>query len=116
MDYKLNINGSIADMTWEKADTILNNVYLSLMVKRGTFFQNPDFGMRSLARAKNTKNVEVLAKEYCLEALQWIKDSKKATKIDVFAQRDSLNRMKVLIEVVQADGRQVNFETFLEVV
>jgi len=70
-------------------------------------------------RAKNTANTELLAKEYCKEALQWLIDTGKARKIEIFTERDVLqdmHRLKLLVQVTQADGRQVEFETFLEVV
>lgn len=121
MDYKIEISGVTADMTFEKADSILNNIYLSLMIRRGSFFQNPDFGARLhlLQRAKNTANTELLAKEYCKEALQWLFDTGKAEKIEVFTERDitqDLHRLKLLIRVTQADGQQVSYATFLEVI
>jgi hypothetical protein len=37
----------------------------------------------------------------------------------VYSQRDrtqDLHRLKLLVEVTQADGRQVSFDTFVEVV
>ncbi|MDY6789674.1 MAG: phage GP46 family protein [Thermodesulfobacteriota bacterium] len=121
MDYKLTIEGIEADMTWEKADTILNNIWLSLMVPRGAFFQNPDFGSRLhlLQRAKNTESTADLAREYCLEALQWLKNAGRADRIDVYTQTDKsqdIKRLKLLVEAVQSDGRKVTFGTFLEVV
>ena len=99
----------------------MNNIYLSLIVRRGSFFQNTDFGSRLhlLKRAKNTEKTAALAEEYCKEALQWLIDTGRATKINVYTQRDrlqDLNRLKLLAEVTQADGRQVSFETFVEVI
>jgi phage gp46-like protein len=121
MDYKLTIDGIDADMTWEKADTILNNIYLSIMIPRGSFFQNTDFGSRLhlLQRGKNTENTASLAREYALEAVSWLKDAGRAEKIDVYTQIDKsqdMHRLGLLVEAFQADGRQVTFETFLEVV
>ena len=121
MDYKLTIDGIEADMTWEKADTILNNIYLSLEVPRGSFFQDKDFGSRLhlLQRAKNTENTATLAREYALEATQWIKDAGRANSIAAYTEIDKsqdISRLKLLVEAEQADGRKVTFETFLEVV
>lgn len=123
MDFKINIEQGtgLGAMTFEKADDIMNNVYLSLMVRRGSFFQNTDFGSRLhlLKRAKNTERTAALAEEYCKEALQWLLNIGRATKINVYTQRDrlqDLNRLKLLIEVTQADGRQLSFQTFTEVV
>jgi phage gp46-like protein len=121
MDFKIYTEDAIGKMTFEKADNILNNVFLSLMVEKGSFFQNPDFGSRLhlLKRAKNTEKTAALAEEYCKEALQWLIDTGRAKKIDVYSERErlqDLNRLKLLVEVTQSDGRQVRFETFVEVV
>ena len=121
MDYKLTIDGIEADMTWEKADSILNNLFLSLMIPRGAFFLDKEFGSRLhlLKRAKNTENTAALTREYALEATQWIKDAGRANSIAAYTQIDKsqdTDRLKLLVEAVQADGRKVTFETFLEVI
>lgn len=121
MDFKIYTEDTVGQMTFDKADNIFNNVFLSLMIEKGSFFQNPDFGSRLhlLKRAKNTEKTAALAEEYCKEALQWLIDTGRAKKIEVFTQRDrlqDLNRLKLLIEVTQSDGKPVSFETFVEVV
>ena len=123
MDFRINIEQGtgLGAMTFEKADTILNNIYLSLIVRKGSFFQNTDFGSRLhlLKRAKNTEKTAALAEEYCKEALQWLLNIGRATKINVYSERDrlqDLNRLKLLIEVTQSDGRQISFETFAEII
>jgi phage gp46-like protein len=91
------------------------------MWRRGSGDQNPDFGERHklLQSAKNTEKTAALAEEYCKEALRWLMDTGRATRIDVHTQRDrtqDLHRLKFIVEVTQADGRQVTFERFVEVV
>jgi len=114
-------DATVGKMTFDAAGDIMNNVYLSLVVKRGSWFQNPDFGSRLhlLQRAKNTEKTAALAEEYCREALQWLIDTGRATHIDVRTERDrsqDLHRLKLLVEVTQADGRTVSFDRFVEVV
>ncbi len=122
MDFKiLTDEDAMGQMTFDPAEDIMNNVFLSLMVKRGSWFQNPEFGSRLhlLQRAKNTEKTAALAEEYCKEALRWLIDTGRATRIDVHTQRDrtqDLHRLKFIVEVTQADGRQVTFERFVEVV
>jgi len=122
MDFKiLTDEDAMGQMTFDPAEDIMNNVFLSLMVKRGSWFQNPDFGSRLhlLQRAKNTEKTAALAEEYCKEALRWLIDTGRATRIDVHTQRDrsqDLHRLKFIVEVTEADGRQVTFERFVEVV
>ncbi|MBP7529229.1 MAG: phage GP46 family protein [Syntrophorhabdaceae bacterium] len=122
MDFKiLTDEDAMGQMTFDPAEDIMNNVFLSLMVKRGSWFQNPEFGSRLhlLQRAKNTEKTAALAEEYCKEALRWLIDTGRATRIDVHTQRDrthDLHRLKFIVEVTEANGRQVTFERFVEVV
>ncbi len=124
MDFAIDIatdGSAIGEMTFDQVTNIMNNVYLSLMVRRGAFFQNPTFGSRlhELAREKNTEHTASMVREYCKEALQWLIDCGRATKVDVYTERDpseDLHRIKFLVEVTQADGRKVSFEQFVEVI
>ncbi|MCX5828768.1 MAG: phage GP46 family protein [Deltaproteobacteria bacterium] len=123
MDFALDIvdRNSLAGMTFEKATTIMNNIYLSLTIEQGSFFADTTFGSRLhlLRRAKNTETTARLAVDYCREALQWLLDTKKAIAIDVFAQRDrtqDIHRLKLLIEVTPISGPIVPFTTFIDVV
>jgi phage gp46-like protein len=123
MDFALEINNQtgMAAMTFDKAETIMNNVWLSLTVKKGSFFADTEFVSRLhlLQRYKNTDSTVRLAEDYCKEALQWLLDSGKAKKVEAFAQRDrtqNLNRLKLLVEVTPVNGPVVSFETFISVV
>jgi phage gp46-like protein len=124
MDFAITIEDrtGLGSMTFEKATTLMNNVYLSLMVQQGSFFANTKFGSRLylLRRAKNTDTTKRLAIDYCKEALQWLINSGKAIAIDVYAERDrtqDLHRLKLLIEVTPYTGAEpVAFSTFIEVV
>ena len=109
-------------MTFEKATTIMNNIYMSLKVKRGSFFADPLFGSRLhlLQRAKNTHRTAQLAVGYCKEALQWMIDTGKAKSVEVYVQRDrtqDLHRLYLLVKVVPANSDQpVEFSIFIEVI
>lgn len=123
MDYAITIDSAtgMGQMIFDKSETILNNLFLSLTVRRGSFFQNPDFGSRLhlLHRAKNTPRTEALAVEYCKEALQWLIDAGRLSKIDIYTEIDktqNIDRLKMLIEATKAEGDQVSFTTFVEVV
>ena len=121
IDFAIVTDGITGQMTFDPASTIMNNIWLSLVIKKGSFFQNPDFGSRLhlLRRMKNTEKTAALAVDYCREALQWLLDTDRATSMDISYQRDVLetpNRLKVLISVTQANGQAVPFTYFVEVV
>lgn len=108
----------IGQMTFTPATDISNNVYLSLKIRRGSFFFNPEFGLRQRVRMKNTEQNAALLREDVRDALQWLLDVGKATKIEVISELDEtdLYRLNMLIAVTQADGRIVPFKHFTEVV
>jgi len=123
MDFAINIDNQTGtgQMTFEKATTIMNNIYLSLMIRRGSFFADPAFGSRLhlLEREKNTDRTAQLAVGYAKEALQWLIDTGKATAVDVYAERDktqNINRLKLLVEVTQKNGERVPYSTFIKVI
>ncbi|MCE5274872.1 MAG: phage GP46 family protein [Deltaproteobacteria bacterium] len=121
MDFSIDTATGRGEMTFEQATDIMNNIYLSLTVQRGSFFARPGFGSRLhlLRREKNTDQAAALAKDYCREALQWLIDCGRAREIAVDVERDpdeDPHRLKVRIQVTQADLSPVTFETYQEVV
>jgi phage gp46-like protein len=119
MDFAITLQNGHPAMGFDQAATIFNNVYLSLTVRRGAFFQNPGFGSRLHLLKKNTLRAAALAEEYAKEALQWLLDTGKAASITIAARRDAdqdLHRLTLWVEVAQKDGQVVVFEHFVEVV
>ncbi|KJS29553.1 MAG: hypothetical protein VR64_20600 [Desulfatitalea sp. BRH_c12] len=118
MDFAIAYNAFAADMSWRPVASIENNVWLSLNIRRGSFFAAPDFGLRPLPK-KNTARTARLVEAYVREALQWLIAIGRATAIDVTAERDPIahpNRMLLRGSVTAADGRRVPFERFVEVI
>lgn len=120
-DFTLYIESGIAQMSFEISGSIMNNIYLSLMVRKESFFPNRDFGSRlhTLLRKGNTERTAATAVEYCKEALQWIIDIGRVIKFDISTQIEKLqdlHRLKLSIKAYETNGRVVTFETFMEVV
>lgn len=117
MDFKINTNKGLGEMTFDKAEDIMNNIFLSLMIQRGSWWFNPEFGSRLhlLKRQKLTDRTEAMAKEYCKEALQWLIDMGRAKQVEISTQRET-DRLKVLVEVTQVNDKKASFETFVRVV
>lgn len=124
MDFSITINNQtgVGEMTFEKVTTLMNNIYLSLTARKGSFFADTSFGSRLhlLQRSKNTEATARLAIDYCKEALQWMIDAGKISKVEVYAQRDhtqDLHRIKLLVDVFPVNSNElVSFTTFVEVV
>jgi phage gp46-like protein len=85
--------------TLNNADTLLNAVLLSLHIKRGSFFLNPDFGSR-LHELKSTSSPDVaLAKQYALESLEWLITVKKITTLDIIVTPGRNGRLHFKITI-----------------
>lgn len=121
MDYTIITSRAGADMTWEPAGDIMNNIWLSLHIQRGAFFACPWLGSRLhlLRREKVVPRTVRLAQKYAEQALQWIIDLGRAKSITVLTEADKgthTGRVLLHVEAVQADGRKVTFSDFVEVV
>lgn len=116
MDFAIQTDGATADLAWESATNISNNVWLSLMVEKGSFFARPGFGsrLRELSREKNTGRARALAAQYAKEALQWLIDLGRATHIEAVAEHAERG-VNLEVAVTQADGQMVTYNTFVEV-
>lgn len=117
MDFAIEMKDGLPEMTFSKAGDCMNNLYLSLAIRRGSFFARPEFGLRELPQKGTDQNI-ALIREYHDEALRWMVRAGKLSSLAVEAWRDPIDRHRVniLVEAVQADGRKITYETFQEVV
>lgn len=119
MDFQLICdNSGVIDQTFDKAGDILNNIVISLSIKKGSWWQDPQFGLVDRPRLKNTPATARLIRQDVEQALQWIIDAGRATHIAVATWRDDSDRhrLNILVTATQADGRVVTYTTFKEVV
>ena len=103
MDFKKVINGSVIDFSFESGDiattdgleeSILNSLYTDARAegKNGWWGDAYNSGqpmgskLWTLKNAKATLETKNLAKQYCLEALQWLLDEKIVDKLTVSTQ------------------------------
>ena len=123
-DFVLNIDSAMGTADMEmvvSGDSFINNIYLSLMVDRGTFFQDTGFGSRLylLKRAKSVAANAKLAKDYCEEALAWMIESGRAKAFEIETEIEKLvssDRLKIWILATRSNGQTVEFTTFTEIV
>jgi phage gp46-like protein len=105
-------------MTWTGGDPLLTNVILSLEIPKGAFFADTSFGLRRRTRMKLNERTARLVKGDVEEALKWLLDNGRARAIEVVTEIDTEEhtRLKALISVTAANGRQLSYEKFVEVV
>ncbi|TAN61357.1 hypothetical protein EPN18_06815 [bacterium] len=96
---------------------IMNNIYLSLAVRKGAWPFAPKFGskLHLLQRSKATAHTAAVAKEYCDEALKWILDDGRADSINVVTELDR-NSNRLNLHVTAAwNGKKITYDSFVEV-
>lgn len=105
------INPTSGDLTGQRIDTLGNAVYLRLTTPLGSYWADPDLGSRlhELARAKDLARIGRLAQQYAQDALQPLLDDGRATSITVTYEQPGTGWVRLLVEVVQADGRRETF-------
>ena len=120
MDFKLAFNGQSGtiDQTFDPSADILNNIIISLGIKKGSWWNDPNFGLTDRPRLKNTAASARLIKQDVEQALQWIIDAARAKSIQIETWRDDNDRyrLNILITAIQADGQIITYNTFKEVI
>lgn len=96
----------------DPARGLANAVYLRLMTPLGGWWADPTLGSRlhELQREKDVQRVELLAKQYSDQALKPILDDGRARSITISVQRNHDGRLRLLIEVVDAGGKEFVFD------
>ena len=123
-DYQ--INYETGDLIYAGGDLavrsdILNEIYLSLKIRLGSWYGNPARGSQLYTLKKmivgGPDDTATRAKEMCQNALQWIVDAGRATSIDVETSVDPervLSRLNIQITAYQ-NGQPLVYEFFKEV-
>jgi phage gp46-like protein len=117
MDFKVNLTHGFGHMVFEKNTDIGTDLYFSLMIKKGSWFANPDFGCELYKLKKVTDGNLLLAKQYVLSALDWLKTTGRAKSIKADVKKDlfKTNQIDIIIEVEQANGVKLFYEMFDDV-
>lgn len=116
MGYKVIMNQGHPELTWEQETTILTDMVLSILVPRGAFFHDPNFGLPELPKKLTPENIPLVRQRF-QEALQWLINTGKAKSIDIIAEQDEdwPNRVNIAARAVQSNDQLVTYETFVEV-
>jgi phage gp46-like protein len=117
MDFTITPTSGLGSLTLEKATDIRSDIYNSLNIKKGSFFQNRNFGNDMFRIKKVTAQNLNLAKQYIQEALAWLLQVGRAKTIDVIVEADSadINRINVKVTATQPDGLIVTYSEWVYV-
>jgi phage gp46-like protein len=113
--------GGMADVEFSYADSLYNNIWLSIMTPRGARFNDKKFGSRMyLLKQKFKRNERALnfAKMYSEESLKWIIDIGRILSATVTPSYDAavLNRINLNIDVIRSNLQPVTYTMWYDVV
>lgn len=115
MDFALQNNDGIVSMSYDAVNDIRNNIILSLLVKKGSFFLDLNFGSRLHEITSATPSDLNLIKSYCSEALSWMVTIKKVKSFDITAILASVGKIEIVTIAHLNDGTRVTYSTFLRI-
>lgn len=105
------------DLARDPSNGLVNAAYLRLMTPLGQWFGDATLGSRlhELAREKDLPRVEQLARQYAQQALQPLLQDGRAQRIDVRTSRQGDGRLRLAIELVDANGVTSAFDVLVKV-
>jgi phage gp46-like protein len=118
-DFLLEFGGGRADIGFEFADSLKNNVWLSIHIKRSELFWAPWFGSRLHEITKITTQSLLMAEAYVRDCLRWLIEMERIeTIVSVTAQRDAYiyNRIVFVVSLKKKDEITLEYEIFYSVV
>jgi hypothetical protein len=116
MNFGLEIdeNGT-GKLTWEKKKSNLDNAYYSVKVPKGSMVSDPDFGLDLKGTEKAVEGILNIIKQRYEQALSWMIDARKASKITVETSFLNKGSVKVLINIIDIEGVPMQFTDFVPV-
>ncbi len=105
-DYALESTENGLEFGFGMADSLRNNLMLSLLVRRGSLFSATWFGSRLHVIEHVTPQDMELARDYCMEALRWLIQTGRIVSADIQVEQDlsDRNRMNILVTATKPTG------------
>lgn len=92
--------------------TIQSAMISSVATRLGSFLFRPEFGSAHHDADKISDDTLELLKSQLTRSLNWLIEIGRATSITVEAVQTDLNRVKVDLSAIQADGVEISFSVF----
>ncbi|MBN1130289.1 MAG: phage GP46 family protein [Chitinispirillaceae bacterium] len=99
-------------------DDCRNNLILSVVVARESFFANTSFGSGHARLKKKTSDIAAEIERHIVDATKWIVQAGRCIDITVSAEEDRAEPNRINIQVVarKSNGDTVPFTTFVRVI
>lgn len=120
-DYELAV-GAGSSLQRDPANGLANAAYLRLMTPLGSWFAAPTVGSRlhELQREKDLARVELLARQYALDALKPLLQDGRAASLEVETERQKdgsgAGRLALVVRLRDAQGSASVFKVYVKVV
>lgn len=114
MDFLLETDNGHVVMSFNSVNDVRNNIILSLIVKRGSFFVDPNFGSQLHVLKNNSPESCNLAESYCKDAVKWMIKIGKLIQFDVSATPFK-NGIQLNCSAILPDRNIVNYDHFVRI-
>lgn len=118
--YYVSLNDPTAPLLTDQAGSdLVNLIFFSLAIRKGSWFQNPELGSRLhlLRKEKCLPRTEQLLKDYVAEALQWLLDTGRIVSFETVTVRvPASGRINYTVSVIGSDREPVTYSNFVRVV
>ena len=113
LDYSV-VNGALVR---DVSGGLLNAIVIRILTPLGSYWYDSTIGSKLylLRRAKDIVGIDLIAKEYVLQALQALIDDGRATAVDVVTSLPYSGWLTMLVTVTSATGQRVTFEHPIQV-
>lgn len=120
MNFSVDSTSGIGYQTWTLATDIRTNIWYSLNIDYGRFWQQPTFGNKLYLIKKLSDSNVLLARQYVEEALAWLIQVGRATSISVTCARSAdprtPGRLDIEVKATQPDGLIISYTQWYNVI
>jgi hypothetical protein len=105
----------LGNLNLTSSSDLKTNIWLSLNVKKGSLFQDPNFGLEPIT--KITASNILKFQQNIVSALKWLVLAGSATATNVLVEQDltDMTRLDVKVSVTQANGYITNYQQYFAV-
>lgn len=112
---------NLGDVEFNSGDTLFNKIYISTKTKKGSRYEDKNFGSEFHKLEKSGKVTEEtiqLSEQYAEACTKWIVDNRYAQKITVKASENSvaLGRIDLRWDVIKPNGKPKTYNTWYNVI
>jgi len=113
-------SNNLPDIEFGLSDSLYNNIWISIHMRRGSMINEPGFGSRlhELKNAKPTAGTVNKAKLWVADCLEWLKTIGRVKKIlaNVEINSEIETRLNIYLTLIRSDNEPVTYNLWYDLV